>query len=197
MAHYFTDNRDLPENRKEHSFRFSGRTLVFTTDDGVFSKGGVDYGTRVLLEACSKEELTGDVLDLGCGYGVIGIALKTLRPELNVTCSDVNPRAAELAAINAEKNKADCNVIVSDGFAEIDSVFDAVITNPPIRTGKKVIYGMFEDAHAHLKSGGVFLAVIRRAQGAESAKKKLAEIFGECEVVMRDSGYWILRSNRV
>ena len=196
-AHYFTDNRSLKENRKVHAFRFSGHLLHFTTDNGVFSKSGVDFGTQVLLEEAVKEDLNGRVLDLGCGYGVIGICVKTQFPSCEVVCADVNPRAAELAEINCRQNEADCTVLVSDGFSGIDGMFDAVITNPPIRTGKKIIYRMFEEALARLNQGGIFLAVIRKQQGAESAVRKLEEIFGNCNVVRKEKGYWILRCIRL
>jgi 16S rRNA (guanine1207-N2)-methyltransferase len=191
--HYFTDNRSLKENRKVHSFRFSGHLLHFTTDNGVFSKEGVDYGTQVMLKALLSEPPEGRVLDLGCGYGVIGICVKKQFPSCEVVCSDINPRAAELAELNCRENGTDCTVIISDGFSGITDRFDTVITNPPIRTGKKVIYRMFEDASEHLNCGGTFLAVIRRQQGAESAVKKLTEIFGNCEVIYREKGYWILK----
>lgn len=193
-AHYFTDNRSLKENRKDHSFRFSGHLLVFTTDNGVFSKSGVDYGTQVLLAAAAEEDLRGRILDLGCGYGVAGICLKKHFPSCEVVCSDINPRAAELAELNSLANQTDCQVVVSDGFSGISGMFDAVITNPPIRTGKKVIYRMFEEASEHMNQGGIFLAVIRKQQGADSALRKLEEVFGNCEVVRKDKGYRVLRS---
>ena len=197
-AHYFTDNRNLETNRKEHSFRFSGHLYNFTTDNGVFSKTGVDYGTMVLLEAVVTEPLSGAVLDLGCGYGVISVVLKNLYPECVVTSVDVNPRAVELTQLNCDQNQAECNVLVSDGFSQLkESSFNAVITNPPIRAGKKVIYQMFEDAFTHLNQQGKLMLVIQRKQGAESALKKLEELFGNCTVVSRDRGYWVLESHKL
>ena len=197
-AHYFTDNRNLETNRKEHSFRFSGHLYNFTTDNGVFSKTGVDYGTMVLLEAVVTEPLSGAVLDLGCGYGVISVVLKNLYPECVVTSVDVNPRAVELTQLNCDQNQAECNVLVSDGFSQLkESSYDAVITNPPIRAGKKVIYQMFDDAYTHLKHHGKLMLVIQRKQGAESALKKLEELFGNCTVVSRDRGYWVLLSRKL
>lgn len=197
MAHYFTDNRNLKEDRKEHSFRFSGRLYTFTTDHGVFSMQGVDYGTRVLLEALAEEQVTDSLLDLGCGYGVIGIICKNLFPDCDVTMVDVNPRAVELAQLNSQANSADCHVFVSDGFSNVSNTYQWIVTNPPIRAGKKVIYAMFDDAYTHLHETGVFLAVIRKQQGAESALKKLKEVFGNCEVIAKDKGYWILKSYKL
>ena len=192
--HYFTDNRDLPSRKREMKYFFLGTEYAFITDDGVVSKGEVDYGTHTLLKALSEESLTGSVLDLGCGYGVIGVVLKKSFPDITLTAVDVNPRAAELATENAAKNGTPFEVLVSDGFEGIaERTFDTVVTNPPIRAGKKVIYRMFEDAHAHLTEGGRFYAVIRRNQGAESAMNKLAELFGSCDLIDRDRGYWVLK----
>ncbi len=197
MTHYFTDNRNLKENRKEHSFRFLGFLYTFVTDNGVFSKKNVDYGSMVLLESAQNESFHGSLLDMGCGYGVIGIVLKGIFPQCSITAVDVNPRAVELTQLNAEKNQKEIHAFVSDGYSEVTENFDGIVTNPPIRAGKKVIYQMFEDAHAHLNPDGVFLAVIRKQQGAESAKKKLTEVFGNCEVAAKDRGYWILRSVKI
>jgi 16S rRNA (guanine1207-N2)-methyltransferase len=197
LAHYFTDNSNLSSNRKEHSFRFSGRLYEFTTDNGVFSKTGVDRGTQVLLSALQGEPLHGSLLDMGCGYGVLSVVLKTLFPDTTVTSADINPRAVELTELNCERNDAPCRVLVSDGFSQLKESYDAVITNPPIRTGKKVIYRMFEDAYSHLKKDGCLYAVIRKQQGAESAVKKFNEIFGNCEITAREKGYWVLKSRKL
>lgn len=197
MAHYFTDNRNLEENRKEHSFRFSGHLYTFITDNGVFSKTEVDRGTEILLDACMNEPLSGRVLDLGCGYGVVSVILGTEFPSLELTAVDINPRAVELTELNCSKNGVRSTAFVSDGFAQIRDMFSHVITNPPIRAGKKVIYGMFEDSFTHLEKGGTLLAVIRRKQGAESALKKMEEIFGNCETVSREKGYWVLKSTKL
>ncbi|MCR5228671.1 MAG: methyltransferase [Solobacterium sp.] len=197
QTHYFTDNSTLPSNRKDHEFTFSGHRYIFRTDDGVFSKSEVDYGSRALLKALEKEDLQGAVLDMGCGYGVIGIVLKTLFPDCAVTCADVNPRAAELAVINSSINSADIRVLISDRFEQISDHFDAVVTNPPIRAGKKTVYAIFEEAYDHLNDGGLFFAVIRKQQGAESAAAKLTEIFGSCQTVLKDKGYRVLKCRRI
>ena len=193
MTHYFTDNRSLEKNRKEQSFRFFGHEYVFTTDNGVFSKEGVDYGSMVLLET-AVNEIHGSVLDLGCGYGVIGIVAASLNPQGSVTCVDTNPRAVELTDLNAQQNHTSVQALVSDGFSEIDDrKFDVILTNPPIRAGKKVIYRLFAESRDHLYNNGILFAVIRRQQGAESAVKELNGLFGNCEVVNRDRGYWVLK----
>ena len=196
QIHYFTDNSGLPSNRREITFQFSGRTFTFVTDDGVFSKDGVDQGTKILLKNAVCTPLSGSVLDLGCGYGTVGIVVKTMFPECSVTCSDVNSRALELTELNAEKNKATVRAVMSDRFDSLADHFDMILTNPPIRAGKAVVHGILSEAYDHLNRGGVLLAVIRRKQGAESAVRKIAEVFGSCEVIDRDKGYWILKGIR-
>ncbi len=196
-AHYYTDNRNLIKNRKDHSFRFSGHLFTFTTDNGVFSKTEIDEGSEILLSVVCERGVHGNVLDLGCGYGVIGITLKTQFPDTSVTMADINPRAVELARINCAQNSAPCDCLISDGFEMIHDTFDYVITNPPIRTGKKNIYGMFEAAYEHLCENGELIAVIRRKQGAESAVKKFQEIFGNCTILERDRGFWVIQGQKL
>lgn len=134
---------------------------------------------------------------MGCGYGTIGIVLQKLYPSCSVVSVDVNPRAVELTQINSQQNSTTLTAFVSDGFEKIEDKFDYIVTNPPIRAGKAVIYKMFEDAYEHLHVGGSLIAVIRKQQGAQSAVKKFEEIFSNCEVVMRDKGYWILVSKKL
>ncbi len=196
MTHYFTDNRDLPSREKELRISFLGKEYTFVTDIGVFSKNELDEGSAVLLEAVQSLDISGSVLDLGCGYGPIGIITASMTPQCQVTMSDVNPRAAELAVKNCIRNGIQAQCLVSDGFEKIDNSFDVILTNPPIRAGKRVIYRLFEDACAHLNEEGVLLVVIRRKQGAESALTKLQEIFGNGETILRKRGYWILKAVR-
>ena len=196
MSHYFTDNRKLPQNRKEISFRFSGFMLKFVTDNGVFSKNRVDLGTEVFLKTLSTQMLGDRVLDLGCGYGVIGITVKKMSPHSQVLMADVNPRAVELAVLNAQKNGVEAEARISDCFANIAETLSDILINPPIRAGKQVIFAMFEQALAHLEQGGHLMIVIRKQQGAESAWRKLRELFGNCEILEKEKGYWILKSTK-
>ena len=196
MSHYFTDNRQLPQNRKETSFRFSGFMLKFVTDNGVFSKNRVDLGTEVFLKTLSTQMLGDRVLDLGCGYGVIGITVKKMSPHSQVLMADVNPRAVELAVLNAQKNGVEAEARISDCFANIAETLSDILINPPIRAGKQVIFAMFEQALAHLEQGGHLMIVIRKQQGAESAWRKLRELFGNCEILEKEKGYWILKSTK-
>ena len=190
--HYYTSTPT--SEHEERSFRavFAGRVLAFDTDAGVFSKQHVDPGSELLCGAL-PEELSGDVLDMGCGWGAMTVLTLARFPKLNVTMADVNERALSLAVANVEKNHMQARAVLSDGFERIEGVFDAVITNPPIRAGKAVIYKMFEDAKAHLKPGGMLVLVIRKQQGAPSALKFLKTLYRKAEVIARDGGYWIIR----
>ncbi len=196
MDHYFTDNRHLENNRKEISFRFWCFNLRFITNTGVFSKNEVDYGTRVLLDTIAERKELGDTaLDLGCGYGPVGITLKSCFPDTEFTMVDVNPRAVELAKENAARNHAAAEILVSDVYQAISgNTFTDIITNPPIRAGKAVIYKMFDEAFDHLREKGVLWVVIRKQQGAESACAHIASVFGNCEVINKQKGYFILKA---
>lgn len=198
MNHYFTDNRHLSENRKEISFRFWCFTLSFITDNGVFSKDGVDFGSRVLIETlCEQKELGEQMLDVGCGYGPIGISLKKAFPNSHMTMIDVNPRAVYLAKENAKHNDVEAEILVSNVYEEITgNTFTDIITNPPIRAGKKIIYQIFEEAYPHLVPGGHLWVVIRKAQGALSAKAFIEQIYGNCEIINKEKGYFILKAQK-
>lgn len=193
MNHYFDDNQHLKSNRKEFSFRFWCFDYSFISDHGVFSKDGIDEGSKVLLEAVKKTDIGKQILDLGCGYGTIGIILKKTYPEKQLTMVDVNSRALELAKENASRNKVDVEILKSDIFESItDQTFDCIITNPPIRAGKNVIYQMFKESHEHLHALGKLVIVIRKSHGAKSAQNYIADIFGNCEVLMKDKGFYVL-----
>ena len=189
--HYYTAS---PESAHEaRSFRtvFAGRTLAFDTDAGVFSKQHVDPGSELLCRAL-PQDISGRVLDMGCGWGAMTVMTLARFPKAEMTMADVNERALALAVSNVEKNRMQAKAVLSDGFERIEGLFDAVITNPPIRAGKAVIYKMFEDAKAHLVPGGALYLVIRKQQGAPSALKFLKELYAKAEVIERDGGYWII-----
>ena len=189
--HYYTNNPT--SEHEERSFRavFAGRVLAFDTDAGVFSKQHVDPGSELLCKAL-PDTLGSRVLDMGCGWGAMTIMTLARFPKAEITMADVNERALALAVSNVEKNHMKATAILSDGFEKVEGEFDAVITNPPIRAGKAVIYKMFEDAKAHLVPGGALYLVIRKQQGAPSALKFLKELYGKAEVIERDGGYWII-----
>lgn len=193
--HYYTRDPQSESRPVSCDYEYRGIPLRFQTDAGVFSRGEVDTGTRLLLEAL-PETMTGDVLDLGCGWGVIGVSIARKWPETRVWMADVNLRAMELSRKNAEANKASVTCLESDGMAALkDRRFDAVVTNPPIRAGKQVIYQMFADAAACLNPGGALYLVIRKQQGAESCVKYLKTIFQNVEKLDRSAGFWVLKAS--
>ena len=192
--HYYTREPKSESRPAECEYVYRGERLRFVTDAGVFSKGEVDTGTRLLLEAL-PEEMDGEILDLGCGWGVIGISIAKKWPECRVTMADVNLRALELSRENAKRNRAEAEIVESDGMAVLAGrTFDAVVTNPPIRAGKQVIYQMFADAAKGLKPGGALYLVIRKQQGAESCMKYLKTLYEEVEKLDRSGGFWVLRA---
>lgn len=174
-------------------FSYRGNRLSFQTDAGVFSKGELDQGTRLLLDALP--DLSGDVLDLGCGWGAIGIAVKKAFPQTNVTMVDVNLRALGLCERNAQANGVEVLCLESDGMAALSGrQFDAVITNPPIRAGKQKVYEMLSGAAAALRKDGSLYLVIRKQQGAESCMRFLQEYFESVEKLDRSAGFWVIRA---
>lgn len=188
---YYEDNRDLAHDVQELSVELLGMPMRFLTDAGVFSKSAIDYGSRGLLDNFQPNGET--LLDVGCGYGPIGLTLSK-KFRMRAVLSDVNTRALDLAEKNAVKNDVIADFVLSNGYAEISGQFDNIVTNPPIRAGKEVVHAILSGAYEHLKSGGQLLAVLQKKQGAPSAQKKMTEVFGNCEIIARDKGYYILRS---
>ena len=192
---YYTREPSSESRPMPCAFNYRGRLLRFTTDAGVFSKGELDEGSRLLLEVLP--ELKGQVLDLGCGWGAIGVSIAKACPEASVTMADVNLRALALAEENVRANGVACRVLESDGMAALSGCrFSAVVTNPPIRAGKQVIYRMFADAARSLEPEGALYLVIRKQQGAESCVKYLRTLYGEVERLVREDGFWVLRASR-
>ena len=189
--HYYTASPESAHEARSFRMVFAGRTLAFDTDAGVFSKQHVDPGSELLCRAL-PEDIAGRVLDMGCGWGAMTIMTLARFPKCIVTMADVNERALALAASNVKKNFMQATAILSDGFEKVEGEFEVVMTNPPIRAGKAVIYKMFEDAKTHLVSGGRLYLVIRKQQGAPSALKFLKELYGQAEVIEREGGYWII-----
>ena len=191
MEHYYTSDPASEHHYSQVTFDLKGRTLTFTTDSGVFSRDAVDFGTRLMVE--SLPPLSGKVLELGCGWGALALPLALLNPGLSLTCVDVNRRALDLCVKNADALGVKADIFESDGFSAVtDTDFDAIITNPPIRAGKSVYYPWFEESFRRLKPGGLFACVVQKKQGAPSIKNELTRIFGNCEVIARDAGYWII-----
>ena len=189
--HYYTSAPTSEHEERHFNHVFAGRVLRFQTDAGVFSKQHIDPGSELLCKALPGD-LSGRVLDMGCGWGAMTVLTLAKCPACDITMADVNERALALAKENVAANGMRARAILSDGFEHVEGEFEAVITNPPIRAGKAVIYRMFEDAKAHLVPGGRLYLVIRKQQGAPSALKFLKALYGRAEVIERDGGYWII-----
>lgn len=197
MEHYFTNNEALDHQLETIHFTLKGQPMTFTTDNGVFSKSTIDYGSRVLIDACHWDEnVEGKILDVGCGYGPIGLSLaKFFDKEADLI--DVNERAMDLAKRNARQNglTKQVHIFKSDGYENVkDTDYAMIVTNPPIRAGKAVVHRILEEAYHHLTMNGSLWVVIQKKQGAPSAKKKMEAIFGNCQLVKKDKGYYILKS---
>ncbi|MBQ9264124.1 MAG: class I SAM-dependent methyltransferase [Clostridia bacterium] len=190
--HYYSAAPQSEHRYASCTYDYRGVTLRFTTDAGVFSRGEVDFGTNVLLNALPRD-LSGAVLDMGCGWGAIGVTVGKKYPACRVVMTDVNERAAELAKQNAQANGVSAQVLTGDGIAHVAGNYDIILTNPPIRAGKQVIYGLFAAAKEKMNPGGEMYLVIRKQQGADSAVKYLKTLFSSVETIERSGGFHVIR----
>lgn len=190
MSHYFENDNNLVSDIKPFNISINDSNFTFNTDNGVFSKGELDFGTNLLIKDVLKLNISGDILDLGCGYGAIGIILAKLTNS-NVMMSDVNRRAIHLTKMNAKKNGVSVNAIESDGYENIDNSFNYIISNPPIRVGKKKLYELLFDSKKHLKENGKLIIVIRKEQGALSLMKDMSNDY-KIEVLDKTKGFMII-----
>lgn len=193
--HYYSNQPGAAHDRRVLEATLRGKVFRFTSDAGVFSKTGIDYGSRVLIEAIDIKEAA-QVLDVGCGYGPMGLSAAYLASKGHVTMIDVNERAVQLAKENADLNGIkNVTILKSDLFAAVKGkMFDVILTNPPIRAGKATVHTIFEEAAVHLNAGGTLWIVIQKKQGAPSAKAKLEELFETVEEVTKDKGYRIFKA---
>ncbi|KAF1304351.1 class I SAM-dependent methyltransferase [Candidatus Enterococcus willemsii] len=194
--HYYSQKPDTAHDFEEWSFELKGKTFRFVTDSGVFSRDTVDYGSRVLIDAFTWEELPeGTILDLGCGYGPIGLSIAYASGR-QVEMVDVNERALDLAQRNAQRNQIDTvDIHASYIYDNLNQTqYAAIISNPPIRAGKQVVHQILTDSYPLLKTGGTLTIVIQKKQGAPSAQKKMQETFGNAEIIKKDKGYYIIQS---
>ncbi|HHY22356.1 MAG TPA: class I SAM-dependent methyltransferase [Bacilli bacterium] len=196
--HYYSEKPTVQSEEKRWSYVLLGERFQFITDRGVFSKEEVDFGSKLLIENFSEANVEGPILDVGCGYGPIGLALAKRYSKRTVWMTDINERAVGLAERNATLNHID-NVVIKQGFllSHITESFANVVTNPPIRAGKKVVHQIFEEAYERLISGGELWVVIQKKQGAPSALEKMKSHFSEVEVVGKKKGYYIIKAKKV
>jgi 16S rRNA (guanine1207-N2)-methyltransferase len=197
--HYYTNKPQSASDRQVFDTVLRSFSFRFMSDAGVFSRDGVDYGSRVLIEQMEISH-SARILDIGCGYGPIGLTAARLAPQGHVTLVDINERAVELSRLNAEANQvSNVSFAQSDLYEAVDGeTFDVILSNPPIRAGKAVVHRLFVESWKHLKPGGALWVVIQKKQGAPSARAKLAEVYGEESVIEvgKDRGYRLYRCIR-
>lgn len=193
MSHYFENDMNLKSEIRELSYKYDSSFFMFYSDNGVFSKKNVDYGSKLLLETYLKENISNiKVLDLGCGYGFIGIVISVLTDSY-VDMVDVNKRAIHLTNRNIKRYpKFNGSAFISDAYQNIKNKYNVIITNPPIRVGKTKLLEILEGAFDHLEKDGVLYFVIRKDQGALSIKKILEEQ-RQVEIINKDKGYFIFK----
>ena len=198
MGYYFDENPTLESNVKEIQFSLYGQNYTYYTDNGVFSKSKIDEGTYIFLKVLLPLHLTGRILDLGCGYGPLGLTIAINSKEARVDLADINSRALALASRSGERLNLNNRVtfLHSDIFEKIEGPYDSIVVNPPIRAGKIVTYRMYLESKQHLIDGGSLYVVIRRKQGAESALKYIETVFENVSVLHKEKGYWIIKATK-
>lgn len=194
LEHYFTNNTELKSELRTIKYKYQDQELNFTSDNGVFSKNKIDYGSRLLVGTFLKktEKKYNNLLDVGCGYGFMGI---TLSKVLNIPADliDVNKRAVHLTKMNIKDNKVDANTFVSNIYENVDTLYDLIITNPPIRAGKQTVLTILKEAKNYLTKNGELWFVIRKDQGAKSTMKELESEY-KIELIEKSGGFYIIKA---
>lgn len=192
MEHYFTNNENLKSELRDINFSFDEYNFVFKSDNGVFSKNKIDYASLFLAKTFlkSNKKNVDSILDIGCGYGFIGIFLSKVLNK-HVDMFDINKRAVHLCKMNIDINKVDCWVSESDVYSNVDKKYDLIITNPPIRAGKNILMEFLKKGLEYLNKDGELWFVISKDQGAKSVKKEL-EKTKNCELVDKSKGFWVI-----
>ncbi len=194
LEHYFTNNEVLKSEFRTIRYQYEDDTFVFTSDNGVFSKDKIDFGSRVLVETILQEteEKTSTLLDVGCGYGFMGLVLSK-KMQAKATLIDVNKRAVHLAQMNIKLQHATAEAFESNIYENVSGTFDMIVTNPPIRAGKSVVLKILRGAKDYLTESRNLWFVIRKDQGAKSIMKEL-ELDYSLEVVKKEKGFYIIRA---
>lgn len=191
MAHYFENDDTLKSKERQILVKINNINFSFLTDYGVFSKNGLDFGTRTLLETLDTSKINGKVLDFGCGYGPIGIYIaKTTNSEVHMI--DINRRVLGLARKNVNLNHVNVNIYESNIYEKVTDQFDYIISNPPIRVGKEILYKILFEAKEHLKENGELWIVVNKDQGAKSLVKDLEKEYS-VEIKNKKKGFYIIQ----
>ena len=198
MSHYFVNDDKVASKPRNINYTFKGVDFSLESDNGVFSKNELDKGSELLIETLLPIDLGENILDIGCGIGVIGLTLAYFTPSLNVCLTDVNTRALSLCNANAKSLKLSQRVTIlqSDIYQKIEGKFTSIVSNPPIRAGKKVTYEIYRGALEHLIDSGSLYVVVRKNQGAKSVMSYLEELFGNVALLAREKGYYVLKATK-
>lgn len=191
MSHYFT-NDEIKSNEKIYVTKINDIELKLYTDNGVFSKNKLDFGTRTLLENLEIDRFKGEILDFGCGIGPIGIYL-SLKTKEKIDMIDINKRSISLAIKNSRLNNANTNIFESNIYEKINKKYDFIVSNPPIRVGNEVLYKILFEAKEHLNENGELWIVINKDQGAKTTTKKL-EQFYDVTIVEKNKGFYVIKA---
>ena len=193
MSHYFTFDPNLKSHERHIKFTLFDQEIVLETDSGVFSNKAIDKGSLFFIKTLLSQNLCGKVLDLGCGYGAVGVSLKLfLKDKIEITCSDVNPKCVELTSRNLRQYDLDGKCSLSDGYLILHGTFDFILFNPPISVGKEKIYSLYTDSKEHLNEKGKLYIVIRKDKGAYSHIDYLKTLFNSVEIIDREKGYFVI-----
>ena len=198
MSHYYLNDDKVVSKPRTINYSINGVDFSLESDNGVFSKNELDKGSELLIETLLPINLGENVLDIGCGIGVIGLTLAYFTPSLKVCLTDVNTRALSLCSANAKSLKLSQRVTIlqSDIYEKIEGKYSSIVSNPPIRAGKKVTYEIYRGALDHLVDSGSLYIVIRKNQGALSVKSYLEELFGNVALLAREKGYYVLKATK-
>lgn len=190
--HYFSQKPSSAHDARTFVYHYQNLALHFETDSSTFSKSRVDKGTA-LLHKVLPASFDGRALDLGCGWGALGVWMAAMWPNAQVVMADINERAVHLSKENIRQNKLTAEVVQSDGLQSVSGMFDLIVTNPPIRAGKAVIFRLYEQSVLSLREGGMLYIVIRKQQGAESTLSFVRQLMADVSVIIKSGGYWVIR----
>ena len=196
MSQYFDNDKSLKSMKKVLEFEYKSIKLSLSTDVGVFSKNEIDEGSIGLLNVVTSEQLEGNILDVGCGYGTLGLTIAKMFPSVKMVMFDVNERAVELTKSNIKTNNIDnASVFVGSTYQALTkNEYQTIVINPPIRAGKKIYYPLLSEAFNYLTDGGTLYFVIRKNHGALSAKKHVEQTFAQCELVKKHHGFYVYKA---
>jgi 16S rRNA (guanine1207-N2)-methyltransferase len=195
MSYYFSEHQDSEVKLNKIRASLINQSFEFYTGSGIFSKDKIDMGTGLLINCCIVRK-SWRVLDLGCGYGAVGISIAKVYPDTDVVMVDINRRAVKLAKLNAKLNGVgNTDIYSSNLFEEVDKKFDTIIVNPPQKAGKDICFRMIEQSKQYLEKGGLLQLVARHNKGGKSLAEKMEGVFHNMKSIAKKSGYRIYVSS--